>query len=792
MALYHLHAQVVKRSAGMSAVAGAAYRAGECLVDDRTGEMHDYRRRRDVATAEILAPAGAPAWARDRSALWNQAERAERQHNGQPAREIRLAIPAELGADAGRALVRDYATAEFVNRGMVADLAIHGEDGANPHAHILLTMRTLDGDAFSRRKNRDWNTRETLQEWRAGWADAANAALEHAGHAERIDDRTLVDQHDEALQAGDLDRARALDRPPTLHRGRVLTHTDAAPDRAAAVAAREEEIAARAEALAQIERTAAELRRIEEEQQRLAKQRKQQSAVRTPATLPAKIPEPAELIAAVRAGLREGTGAPAMTHMRDRFEQLDPETALRPLVLQATDPELLQAALGPGLAPAWVDEMRATYRKFQAAHPRDWEDVEKVWREQRAKWRAGAPVEKRPARRPQREQVEAVSGAAARREKERRQRAQVRDAWRRVDRPIRPRVLEELPAAVTADTPTRPTPPSVQAQPQSKPNIEDAAAPPSRSAAAQPLASATPAARTPALPTTPSQPGLPPSRRAGDQVASSPPVDRRGGTPPSTSSPPLTPTPAPPPPPPEPRSSRVDGADAASSGSAAAQPLSAPTLARPTPQPPESAPVSSVTVGAVTDDTGAKTRTHADIDVDALVDALAQGLEEELLPQHVGGVAASNKTFASLIHRLDGDDLTDSAVRKALRVVRDRTDADARADAERQYHEPAFQAAITEQEAGRWTRLSNAERKRTFVAVILESLPALVEKIRTVCLALGLDRDGRTSASEQPAQPPAPEPLGPPPLGPEVSPSRADGAADRAKQAREDGYGYNH
>ena len=250
MAIYHLHAQVVKRSAGMSAVAGAAYRAGECLVDDRTGEMHDYRRRRDVAAAEILAPAGAPAWARDRSALWNQAERAERQCNGQPAREIRVAIPAELEPEDGRALVRTYVDREFVRLGMVADVAFHGEGGANPHSHILLTMRTLDGDQFARRKEREWNGVDKLQHWRASWATAANAALERAGHADRIDHRTLVAQCDEALQDGNLSRARALDRPPTLHWGRVLTHNpDAAPDRAAAVAAREEEIAARAEAL---------------------------------------------------------------------------------------------------------------------------------------------------------------------------------------------------------------------------------------------------------------------------------------------------------------------------------------------------------------------------------------------------------------------------------------------------------------------------------------------------------------------------------------------------------------
>lgn len=73
---------------------------------------------------------------------------------------------------------------------------------------------------------------------------------------------------------------------------------------------------------------------------------------------------------------------------------------MKRLVLQAVDPELLEAVVGPQLAPAWVKPLRAQYVRFKQAYPADWMDVEKVWREQQAQWRskAGPHHEQPPAR----------------------------------------------------------------------------------------------------------------------------------------------------------------------------------------------------------------------------------------------------------------------------------------------------------------------------------------------------------------------------------------------------------
>ena len=233
VAIYHFSAQMVSRSTGASAVAGAAYRSGECLTDARTGEQHDYRRRDDLDGAEIMTTRDAPAWAQDRAQLWNAVEAAERRKDAQVAREVRVAIPRELRPDDGRALVRDYAQRAFVDRGMVADIAYHGGQGENPHAHIMLTTRSISPEGFGQ-KDRSWNKKEQLTSWREDWAASANRALERRGHSERIDHRTLAAQRDEALQRGDTARAETLDRDPEIHLGRsawMMARTDESNER---------------------------------------------------------------------------------------------------------------------------------------------------------------------------------------------------------------------------------------------------------------------------------------------------------------------------------------------------------------------------------------------------------------------------------------------------------------------------------------------------------------------------------------------------------------------------------
>lgn len=198
MASFHLSAEPIQRSKGFSAVAAAAYRAGDELHDERTGETHDYRRKRGVFASAILAPDNAPEWVQDREELWNKAELAEKRKDAQPAREVRLALPAELTDEQRADLAFDFCRDVFVSQGMIADISIHRPDrdgdDRNHHAHVLLTMRELDGGTFSANKQREWNSKELLADWREQWADYQNRALEKYGHDARVDHRSLAEQ----------------------------------------------------------------------------------------------------------------------------------------------------------------------------------------------------------------------------------------------------------------------------------------------------------------------------------------------------------------------------------------------------------------------------------------------------------------------------------------------------------------------------------------------------------------------------------------------------------------------
>lgn len=227
MAIYHFSAQTINRTAGRSATAAAAYRAGEEIADERQGLIHDYTRKGGVLHSEIMAPSNAPPWASDRASLWNEVEHSEKRKDAQVAREIVVAIPHELNEHQRIDLVRGFSKSQFVDRGMIADMNFHapddGGDHRNFHAHIMLTMRDLGPEGFGK-KNRSWNNRDTLQSWREEWQNHANRALEAAGYDARIDHRSLKDQRLEALENGDIDKAVELDREPQIHLGPKTTH----------------------------------------------------------------------------------------------------------------------------------------------------------------------------------------------------------------------------------------------------------------------------------------------------------------------------------------------------------------------------------------------------------------------------------------------------------------------------------------------------------------------------------------------------------------------------------------
>lgn len=221
MAIYHQSVKPVQRSKGRSATAAAAYRSGERIHDEREGVTHDYSRRSGVEHTELVG------WDGSREELWNAAEAAERRKDGTPAREYEIGLPRELNREQRQELAREYAGWLSERHGVAVDVAVHGHDSDNPHAHLLATTRQVgaDGRSLGDKAAVEWSDKKRKQHGldgrkselsaaREAWQDHANRALERAQSPERIDHRSLADQREAALGRGDHDQAQALDREP--------------------------------------------------------------------------------------------------------------------------------------------------------------------------------------------------------------------------------------------------------------------------------------------------------------------------------------------------------------------------------------------------------------------------------------------------------------------------------------------------------------------------------------------------------------------------------------------------
>lgn len=204
LAIYHLNAKIIGRNQGKSAVAAAAYRAAENLYSVRQDIAFDFHRKRGVPFSEILHPENVPAWVSDREKLWNHVELNEKRKDATYAREVEVALPIELTFEQHKDLLREFINETFVKLGMVADYSIHDVNGKNPHAHIMLTMRSIDENGFGK-KVREWNDKRLFISWREQWAEVNNKHLKLNGFDKRISHLSYEDQ--------------GINLEPTIHRG---------------------------------------------------------------------------------------------------------------------------------------------------------------------------------------------------------------------------------------------------------------------------------------------------------------------------------------------------------------------------------------------------------------------------------------------------------------------------------------------------------------------------------------------------------------------------------------------
>ena len=212
----------------------AAYCARARYRNEYTGLVSDYTSRNDLVYHEVLLPEHAPEEFLDSETLWNEVERVERSRNSRLVRTVILALPKEFDHDTQIMATRAYVRYYFVQRGMCADVSIHDKGDGNPHAHVLLTTRSLDSngqwmskqrrnyllDAQGDRicdpvsgkyklgrsiKTNDWDAPERVEEWREGWAAVCNELFRRMGMQKRVTHLSYERQ--------------GISREPTIHLG---------------------------------------------------------------------------------------------------------------------------------------------------------------------------------------------------------------------------------------------------------------------------------------------------------------------------------------------------------------------------------------------------------------------------------------------------------------------------------------------------------------------------------------------------------------------------------------------
>ena len=232
MAIFHMSFSNISAGKGRSAIASAAYRSGKKLFDQKEGRSYFYARS-VMPESFILTPKNAPAWASDREQLWNEVERKDRRANSRYAKEFNVALPVELSESEQKELLTKYVQENFVDEGMVADVAIHRDHPDNPHAHVMLTNRPFNPDGTwglkSKRENIldengnktytgnsrfprsrkvwlvDWDKKEKINQWRHNWAVSVNQVLEQKNIPDRISEKSFENQ--------------GIDEVPTQHEG---------------------------------------------------------------------------------------------------------------------------------------------------------------------------------------------------------------------------------------------------------------------------------------------------------------------------------------------------------------------------------------------------------------------------------------------------------------------------------------------------------------------------------------------------------------------------------------------
>ena len=247
-----------KCSGGHSAVEQSGYICREKMYSEYDGQTYYPKYAEDLVHSEVLLPENAPEEYKDPSKLWNSVEMAEKGDKAQLARTWRIELPNPWTYAFAILFVRELCERLFVSKGMCVQFAIHDSENdkgqRNLHAHIMLTLRSLDeqghwmpkqkkvyltdengeripiidkktGEQKVDKQNRkqwkcttiktnDWDNKEYAKLWRKELTDAINSANAELGMTQDFwEHRSFKDQGLDILPQIHLgEKASAMER----------------------------------------------------------------------------------------------------------------------------------------------------------------------------------------------------------------------------------------------------------------------------------------------------------------------------------------------------------------------------------------------------------------------------------------------------------------------------------------------------------------------------------------------------------------------------------------------------
>lgn len=210
MSNYHLELKYISRGKGHSLTRRANYISGHKLYDAYLDRTY-YAARSDVLYVKVFLPRRAPPAFQDLNCLCRAMDGAERRWDARTARSLTGSLPNELGLAEWTQIVETFIDRNFLRHKLCAVAAIHSgkhpeaSQWDNPHVHILISTRTVSPDGFSAKKDRAFETKDTLLHWRQEWAQVQNLAYQRRRLDIRVDHKSLREQE-------------IYDREPTVYR----------------------------------------------------------------------------------------------------------------------------------------------------------------------------------------------------------------------------------------------------------------------------------------------------------------------------------------------------------------------------------------------------------------------------------------------------------------------------------------------------------------------------------------------------------------------------------------------